>query len=280
MRLVTWNLGHRLDGGHTPDDVVTALAALEPDIAILTGSLPGPARRSFLESLAGLGLKHQLAPEPGQPGSDALVASRVELVPGLLESRTTRDPLPPNLLHAYAPTGVLDVLGMTRPMSGVPSARRRSGWESVLRAAATLKHRRAILIGDFAVDERADRNDHLRQLIDAGWKHAVPAEGASYRTGSSATVALDHAFLSPSIQVYRHPLRPHGRGIPADRHEGFAVEPAGARRRREVAVKACRRPACCSRTPRSGRSSSASQLPPGPASTSHTTRARLRRRPT
>jgi len=200
MRLVTWNLGHRLDGGHNADDVVTALAALEPDIVILTGRLPGPARRPFLESLAGLGLKHQLAPEPGRHDSHALVASRIELVPGSLEPGATGDPLPPNMLHAYAPTGVLDVLGMTRPMSGRRPARRRGGWERVLRAATSLKHRRAILIGDFADDDRANGNDHLRQLIDAGWKHAVPAEGASYRMPSKEAVQLDHAFLSPSIQ--------------------------------------------------------------------------------
>src|SRR5512147_453201 len=126
MRLVTWNLGHRLDGGHAPDDVVTALAALEPDIVILTGRLSGPARRSFLESLAGLGLKQQLAPETEPHGSHALIASRIELVPGLLESGATRDPLPPNMLHAYAPAGVLDVLGMTSPNNGSRPARRRA----------------------------------------------------------------------------------------------------------------------------------------------------------
>ena len=43
MRQVTWNLGQRLNGGHAPDDVITALAALEPDIVILTEHLPGPA---------------------------------------------------------------------------------------------------------------------------------------------------------------------------------------------------------------------------------------------
>jgi hypothetical protein len=63
-----------------------------------------------------------------------------------------------------------------------------------------MKHRRAILIGDFVADDPADGNDHLRQLIDAGWQHAVPAAGAHYRTAGSETVRLDHAFLSPSIQ--------------------------------------------------------------------------------
>jgi hypothetical protein len=200
MRLVTWNLGHRLNGGHAPDNVITALAALEPDIVILTERLPGPARRSFLGSLAGLGLKHHLAPMPGQHSSHVLVASRFELVPGLLKADATHDQLPPNMLHAYTPTGVLDVMGMTSPDSGSLPARRRARWERLVSAATTLKHRRAVLIGDFDFGERADCNDHLRQLIDAGWKHAVPADGASYRMASDDAGRLDHAFLSPSVQ--------------------------------------------------------------------------------
>ena len=200
MRLVTWNLGHRLNGGHAPDNVITALAALEPDIVILTERLPGPARRSFLGSLAGLGLKHQLATKPGLHSSHVLVVSRLELVPGSLKAGATHDHLPPNMLHAYAPTGALDVLGMTGHDPGSQPASRRAGWAWLVSAATTLKHRRAVLIGDFDADERADGIVHLRQLIDAGWKHAVPADGASYRTASSDAGRLDHAFLSPSMQ--------------------------------------------------------------------------------
>ena len=55
MRLVTWNLGHPLDGGHALDAVMMALTALEPDVAILTEHLAATAHRSFLLSLAGGG---------------------------------------------------------------------------------------------------------------------------------------------------------------------------------------------------------------------------------
>jgi len=203
MRLVTWNLGHRLNGGHGPDNVITALTALEPDIVILTDRLPGPARRSFLASLAGIGLTHQLAPTPGQHSGHVLIVSRLRLVPGLLKAGATRDHLPPNMLHAYAPTGVLDVLGLRSPDSESRPTTRRACWERLVRAATALKHRRAILIGDFDVDanERADGTDHLRHLTDAGWKHAVSVDGSGYRTATGDAGRLDHAFLSPSIQM-------------------------------------------------------------------------------
>jgi hypothetical protein len=203
MRLVTWSLGHRLNGGKPPDSVIAALAALEPDIVVVTERLPGPARRSFLLSLAGLGQTHQLESTPVPHSGHVLIASRLELVPGLLRARRTRDHLPSNMLHAYTPTGVLDVLSLRSPDSGSQPAAHRTCWDSLFRAARTLRRRRAILIGDFAVDagdERADGIDHLRRLTDAGWKHAVPADGAGYPTGNGMAGRLDHAFLSPSIQ--------------------------------------------------------------------------------
>ena len=203
MRLVTWNLGQRLNGGHAPDDAITALAALEPDIVILAERLPGPARRSFLSSLAGLGLTHQLAPTPVPHGGHVVIASRLELVPGLLEARETGDHAPSNMLHAYMPSGVLDVLGLRSPDSGSRPAQRRACWDWLARAAGTLKHRRAILVGDFAIDandERTDGIDHLRRLTDAGWKHAVPSDSAGYPATNGDAGRLDHAFLSPSLQ--------------------------------------------------------------------------------
>jgi hypothetical protein len=203
MRLVTWNLDHRLDGGHVPVNVITALTALEPDVVILTERLPDPARRSFLAALAGIGLTHRLAPTPGTHRSHVLIVSRLKLVPGLLEVDTDRDPTPPDMLHAYAPTGVLDVLRMRNANSRSRPNVRRAYWDWLVRAAQTLKHRRAILIGDFDVDaddERAGGMDLLRHLTDTGWQHAVPADGACYRMANGDAGRLDHAFLSPSIR--------------------------------------------------------------------------------
>ena len=51
-----------------------------------------------------------------------------------------------------------------------------------------------------ADERRADGIDYLRHLTEAGWKHAVPSEGASYRTANGVEGRLDHAFLSPSVQ--------------------------------------------------------------------------------
>ena len=203
MRLVTWHLGHRLDDGHVPENVITALASLAPDIVILTERLPGPAHRLFLASLAGIGLTHSLAPTPVQPGGHVLIAGRLKLVPGFLTTGASRDPPPPRVLHAHATTGVLDILGLRSPDPTRRPSARRACWEWLIRAAATLKQRRAILIGDFDVDATSRPSagdDHLRYLTDAGWQRAVPANDVGNRTANGDAGALDHAFLSPSVQ--------------------------------------------------------------------------------
>jgi hypothetical protein len=183
--------------------VIKALVALEPDIVILAQRLPDAARRVLLAALAEIGLKLQLAPKAGQRNGHVVVASRLELVPGLLDAGTGSDDPPPSVLHAYAPTGALDVLGLRMPDRGSPSSSRHECWDWLLHAAATLKHRRAVLIGDFDLDsnqERAGGLDHLQRLTQAGWRHAAPADGTAYRTADGHATRLDHAFLSPSLQ--------------------------------------------------------------------------------
>jgi len=204
MRLVTWNLGHPLDGGHALDAVMMALTALEPDVAILTEHLAATAHRSFLLSLAGVGLMHQLPATRSQRGHHVVIASRLELRPGSLGADAQDDLRPPpNVLHAYAPWGLLDVLGLRSPETGSRPAGSRGDWPWLVRAATAMRQRRAILIGDFdaaAEGERAESADHLRHFSAEGWTHAVPADGASYHTASGQPSRLDHAYLSPSLK--------------------------------------------------------------------------------
>jgi hypothetical protein len=203
MRLVTWNLGHPLDGCHAIDAVMMALSALEPDVAILTAHLAGPAHPSFLLSLAGVGLTHQLPATKGQRGHHVVIASRLELRAGSLGADLRDDrSRPPNALHAYAPAGLLDGLGVRSPAAGGRAVRRRGDWPWLVRAATAMKDRRAVLIGDFdavAGGERADAAAPLRHFSAEGWTHAVPADGASYHAASGQPSRLDHAYLSPSL---------------------------------------------------------------------------------
>ncbi len=203
MRLVTWKPGPGLEGGSVSDNVITALKDLEADVVILTQHLTADARRSLLASLADIGLMHQLAPTPRRNGGDVLIASRLKLEPGRREASAIGDHPPVNMLHAYAPSGLLDVLGLEASGSRSRPEARRAGWEWLMRAAGSLKDRRAVLIGSFDVDvhdEQTGDIDHLRYLIGSGWKHAVPASGASYPILNGDPGTHDEAFLSPSLQ--------------------------------------------------------------------------------
>jgi hypothetical protein len=203
MRLVTWKLGHHLDGHDSPDGVIEALTALEPDIAILAERLPRASRQKLLGALATIGLEHQLAPTAGQHEHRMLIASRMELVPGMLDNGTNGFRRPPGVLHAYAPKGGLDVLGLRMSDSGTRASNRQDSWQWLLHAAVALKHRRAVILGDFELDVRHDHaaaQQQLRPFLGEGWQRAVQADGSDYCTSGDSALRLDHAFLSPSIQ--------------------------------------------------------------------------------
>jgi hypothetical protein len=203
MRLVTWKIGHRPDRHDSPDGVIEALTALEPDMVILAERLPPTGRQKLLAAMAAIGLEHQLAPEAGPRQRRMLIASRLGLVAGVLQADMSGCHRPPDVMHAYAPDGGLDVLGLRISDGGTRASTRHDSWKWLLHAAAALKHRRAVMLGDFEMDvchDHASTQHQLRQLTDDGWQRAVQADGADYRTTGDEGLRLDHAFLSPSIQ--------------------------------------------------------------------------------
>jgi hypothetical protein len=203
MRLVTWKIGHRPDRHDSPDGVIEALTALEPDMVILAERLPPTGRQKLLAAMAAIGLEHQLAPEARPQQRRMLIASRLGLVAGVLQADMSGCHRPPDVMHAYAPEGGLDVLGLRISDGGTRASTRHDSWKWLLRAAASLKHRRAVVLGDFELEARHDHaaaQHQLRHLTNDGWQRAVQADGADYCTTGDAGLRLDHAFLSPSIQ--------------------------------------------------------------------------------
>lgn len=202
MRLVTWNLGHRRNGNRRPDRFVAALGALEPDIAVLVDRTPGDASSELLAALADIGLKHQLRGEPDTRGAQVLLCSRLEMVPGSLDTGSA-GVMPADALHAYSPTGLLDVVSLPRCRHDSQPATHATCWNWLLEATATLKQRRSIVFGDLQddpTDTDAGSSHPVRHFIRQGWQHAMPTEGASYSTTGGRALVVDHAFLSPSLQ--------------------------------------------------------------------------------
>jgi hypothetical protein len=202
MRLVTWNLGHRRNGSRCPDRLAAALTALEPDIAILVDRTPGAAYERLLEALEGIGLKHQLTTAADPHDGRVVLASRLEMVPGSLEAAAGEQGSP-DVLHAFAPAGSLDVVSLRVRRYGRRPSDREARWDGLLHAASALMHRRAILVGDFEAAPAHDEPGSPRQLrrfISEGWQHALPADGAPHSAAGGDVLCVDHAFLSPPLQ--------------------------------------------------------------------------------
>ncbi len=217
MRLVTWNLGHRRNGNRRPDRFVAALNALEPDIAVLVDRTPGDASSELLAALANIGLRHQLRGEPDTRGAQVLLCSRLEMVPGSLGTDSA-GAMPTDALHAYLPTGLLDVVSLPRCRHDSEPASHATCWNWLLEATATLKQRRSIVFGDLQddpTDTDSGSSHPVRHFIRQGWQIPEPVAAA-----------------------HRRALRDGRGGIPARRLEGLAVGAAGTRRRPAVATLA------------------------------------------
>lgn len=204
MRLVTWNLNHRTHQKRIPAAVVDALAALEPDLVVLTEYVHGPARASFLEALAGAGLGHHALSVPTPGENHVLIAARAPLERGDILAPSIAPAVPSNALHVRSAALGVDVLGMRLPDYSRAPATRRACWDWILATADAAKDRPFVILGDLNTDPAYPRSrcgDRIVMLVDQGWHHALPAEGDSYWGPGGAARRLDHAFVTPHFTV-------------------------------------------------------------------------------
>ena len=207
MRLLTWNVGHQTRQKHLPAEPASALAALEPDVIVLTEYIESAHHDKFFAVLADCGLAYREVSDyvPRQNQVLVVARQRIELGPVVCDVGLS-DATRPNWLHARV-AGV-DVVGLRRPMfKGVPRATRQY-WSWVAENIQDLTARRAVLIGDFNESPTADV---LAPVTNDGWRLVTPKQGWSFLSTAGGTYALDHALVSPVIQsataAYHHELR-------------------------------------------------------------------------
>lgn len=202
MRILTWNLNHRARQRRIPEWVVPAMAAQFPHLVVLTEYVAGPDHEKFLAGLASVGLicNHISVTEGAH--NQVLMASRESLTSGTITGPLSIHPsLPSNVLHVVLENSGMDVLGFRMP-AYIPrnNALKRATWQWLQGAAAQLQSYRAVIVGDLNTapgDPESRCGDCLDALIRAGWQHAAPATGYSWKHGASGSERkLDHAFCS------------------------------------------------------------------------------------
>lgn len=206
MRIVSWNLNHRAARRAIPDWVADSLAAVRPDVAILTEYVPGPDHDRFRADLIASGLRFVSTSEFVRGNNSVLIATTEPHSLGSIKAPAIYESVPPNVLHVELTTSRVSVLGIRIPDFSKPEFRhlKRPTWEWLLSAAAELRQGHAVIAGDLNTalgDRAATCGDCLEQLA-ASWTHAIPADGSSwFSSRGGAGRRIDHAFTSPSLRL-------------------------------------------------------------------------------
>ena len=202
LRVVTWNLNHRARQRQIAPAVSQAVAALSPDIAVLTEYVEGQSHSDFVTELAKLGFSTVFRSAKTVGQNQILVASHLPIALGTFRAPALDPALPSNVLHVRVPEFEIDVVGIRVPAYENAEST-NACWNWLANATAAFLTRPAVLIGDFNVDPSRASGARLRQLIGAGWQHAWQEDGWSFCSTGGSKTRIDHAFVSPKIRVRR-----------------------------------------------------------------------------
>lgn len=204
MRILAWNVNHRARRKAIPRGLGEAIGALAPDLVALTEYVPSASHEDFTDILGTIGLAHIRISADVPKENRVLIASRWPLVEGNIHAPAIAPSVPSNALHVRVPERGIDLLGLRIPDYSRQPAIRRKCWDWLLSAARPVAGRSFVIAGDLNTDPRYPRarcGDRIGQLVEAGFTHASPAQGASYWTVNGHGVRIDHAFTSKSLTV-------------------------------------------------------------------------------
>ena len=204
MKILTWNINHRIREKKIPDRMVQAITSLNPHVIVLTEYVPGASRDGFKEKLSSSGMPYMFESAATPRQNHIFIASKSPLVPGEISAPAIHEALPSNVLHLRLPEEGFDILGVRIPdYSRLPRIRRAS-WDWLLATASSVKNNPFILTGDFNTDPGYPKSrcgDCIGRLINDGWRDAIPSTGCSYWSLRGSGVRIDHAFITDHFTI-------------------------------------------------------------------------------
>lgn len=157
-RIITWNIRH---GGSDRAAIADAVAAMEPDVAVITEFRDSAPGGDLVSELARRALGHAIHSHAAPKANGVLIASKHCLAPGLLCQLAG---LGHRWVHAYVLAIAIEVAGAYIPNWKYDSNDKQAFWDWMLGAARSLSDRPAIVAGDWntgsqLIDERERPSD-------------------------------------------------------------------------------------------------------------------------
>jgi len=206
IRIVSWNLNHRVGMTRFRPEAVDAAIALKADVLCFNEYFAQNNAKHFESRLAEGGWVHQIvSPPTSERANRVLIAARMPIQRDRLKLPKFDQQFPANILSVRLPEPGLRLLALRVPWYATAALRTQS-WDWIESAAVALGVDAAIIIGDLNVplEPRIKKAANpLRRLQDRGWTLATPAKTSSYFSHRGARSTLDHLFHTASVAVTR-----------------------------------------------------------------------------
>jgi endonuclease/exonuclease/phosphatase family metal-dependent hydrolase len=151
LRVLAWNLGHRVNERVIPDAVPDVLARLDVDVALLNEFVDGPTRQPFREQLTVRGYVHQLVSFTPAKHNQVFAASRTPISLGDLAPPSMDGSAISNFLHLCVKGTDIEMVGLRVP--AYETATERTEYRAELIETLLAAESRAIAFaGDFNED--------------------------------------------------------------------------------------------------------------------------------
>ena len=201
MKILTWNINHRIHPKKIPPQMAEAIASLSPNIIVLTEYVEGPSHNQFMDDLKSCGFPHHLLSPFGERQNRILIASQSALKEGTIKGPEKIIPaVPCNVLHVIEKDTGIGILGLRMPLP-MNSTQKKAWWDWVTTVALENQDIPFIITGDFNTDPVLSKgpNGKIRfdYLQENGWICDIPGTSSWWWNNKDEySWKLDHTLLT------------------------------------------------------------------------------------
>jgi exonuclease III len=202
MKIIAWNLNHRIREKTIPLRAVDALRHLAPDVLVLTEYVDGESRGAFKRALGDMGLSHITVSEKRDRHNQVLIASRIKHLPSNVQLPSESHGRT-NFLPVSFRDPDLTLIGVRAPAYESASDV-ESYWAELVGILDAASHGNVLVVGDLNGDPDNSRSvggRYIGRLCGKGWSCPKPAGPWSYISSDGRyTSRIDHVLASAPVK--------------------------------------------------------------------------------
>jgi len=205
VRVVSWNLNHRIREKPIPPTLGELFASMQADVVLLNEFVDGPTRATFRESLRSAGFPYQQVSHAPARHNQVFAASRCPFSPGDLEPPSLDGPAIAGFLHIRFDAAPIELVGLRAP-AYERATDKHAYWAQLTAIMQAASARPIAFVGDVNRNpfvEAGQRNAGAVRFSEcAGFRVPNPTGDWSYmNTDGTKTSRIDHVLHTGAVRI-------------------------------------------------------------------------------